>query len=176
MNVQRLSRITMVCGEPDRSAHFYEAALGFVQTGEASIAEPAFAKLIGIHDALCRVITLQLGEHEIELVGVQPAGKAYPRAVSGRDSVFQHCAIVVSDMASAYGRLSAHAGWETISTDGPQLLPTSSGGVTAYKFRDPDGHPLELIAFARDAIPVKVAEVFDESSVSVNGSATKPYR
>jgi catechol 2,3-dioxygenase-like lactoylglutathione lyase family enzyme len=155
VNAQRLSRITMVCGEPYRSAHFYEAALGFVQTGEASKAEPAFAKLIGIPDALARVITLQLGEQEIELVGVQPPGKTYPRAVSGRSLLFQHCAIVVSDMASAYGRLSAHAGWETISTDGPQLLPASSGGVTAYKFRDPDGHPLELIAFARDAIPVK---------------------
>ena len=59
----------MVCGEPNRSAHFYEAALGFVQTGEASKAEPAFAKLIGIPDALARVITLQLGEQEIELVG-----------------------------------------------------------------------------------------------------------
>ena len=46
-----------------------------------------------------------------------------------------------------YARLSAHAGWTTISTDGPQLLPASSGGVTAYKFRDPEGHPLELIAF-----------------------------
>jgi hypothetical protein len=73
----------MVCGEPYRSAHFYEAALGFVQTGEASKAEPAFAKLIGIPDALARVITLQLGEQEIELVGVQPPGKTYPRAVSG---------------------------------------------------------------------------------------------
>ncbi|TXN64832.1 VOC family protein [Methylobacterium sp. WL30] len=30
---------------------------------------------------------------------------------------------------------------------GPQDLPKTSGGVTAYKFRDPDGHPLELIAF-----------------------------
>jgi hypothetical protein len=44
-------------------------------------------------------------------------------------------------------------GWTAISTDGPQLLPASSGGVTAYKFRDPEGHPLELIAFPTDAIP-----------------------
>ena len=27
---------------------------------------------------------------------------------------------------------------------GPQLLPPSTGSVTAFKVRDPDGHPLEL--------------------------------
>ncbi len=32
-----------------------------------------------------------------------------------------------------------------ISRGGPQVLPPSTGGVIAYKFRDPDGHPLELI-------------------------------
>jgi len=161
----------MVCGEPDRSAQFYEAAFGFVQTGAASIVEPAFAKLIGIRDALARVITLQLGEEEIELVGIQPPGKSYPRAVSGPNPVFQHCAIVVSDMAPAYGRLSALAGWETISTDGPQSLPTSSGGVTAYKFRDPDGHPLELIAFARDATPAKWRKSSTSGFLGIDHSA-----
>ena len=32
-----------------------------------------------------------------------------------------------------------------ISTEGPETLPASSGGVRAFKFRDPDGHPLELL-------------------------------
>ena len=100
-------------------------------------------------------ITLQLGEQEIELVGVFPPGRSYPRAVSARSILFQHFAIVVADMGSAYARLSARAGWTTISTDGPQLLPVTSGGVTAYKFRDPEGHPLELIAFPPDGTPSK---------------------
>ena len=43
--------------------------------------------------------------------------------------------------------------WTAISTDGPQILPASSGGVTAFKFRDPEGHPLELLAFAPGATP-----------------------
>ena len=43
--------------------------------------------------------------------------------------------------------------WTAISTDGPQILPPSSGGVTAFKFRDPEGHPLELLAFAPGATP-----------------------
>jgi catechol 2,3-dioxygenase-like lactoylglutathione lyase family enzyme len=153
--VHRLSCITMICSEPDRLADFYEAAFGFVRTGEASITEPGFAELIGVSGARARVSTLQLGGQRIELAGVSPPGRVYPPAVSGRSPLFQHFAIVVSDMATAYARLSAVEGWKTISTAGPQLLPASSGGVTAYKFRDPDGHPLELLAFARDAVPTR---------------------
>jgi hypothetical protein len=33
------------------------------------------------------------------------------------------------------------------------LLPAASGGVTAFKFRDPEGHPLELLAFPSNAVP-----------------------
>jgi catechol 2,3-dioxygenase-like lactoylglutathione lyase family enzyme len=156
--VQKLSRITLICSEPDRLAAFYETAFGFVKTDEATITEPGFAKFIAIPGAIARVITLQLGGQEIDLAGVQPRGRSYPHAVTGRSSLFQHFAIVVSDMTSAYERLSEQTGWTTISTDGPQLLPASSGGATAFKFRDPDGHPLELIAFSRDAIPARWRE------------------
>jgi catechol 2,3-dioxygenase-like lactoylglutathione lyase family enzyme len=153
--VQRLSRITMICSDPGGLAAFYEGALGFERTGAMSITEPAFAALIGIPGATASVITLRLGGQEIELAGVNPPGQNYPRAVSGRSPLFQHFAIVVSDMAVAYARLLAQCGCTAISTDGPQLLPATSGGVTAYKFRDPDGHPLELIAFPPDAVPVR---------------------
>ena len=33
------------------------------------------------------------------------------------------------------------------------MLPESSGGVTAFKFRDPEGHPLELLAFPTHRTP-----------------------
>ena len=46
-----------------------------------------------------------------------------------------------------------YPGWTPISTSGPQLLPAASGGVSAFKFRDPEGHPLELIAFPPGAVP-----------------------
>ena len=69
------------------------------------------------------------------------------------DPRFQHFAIVVSDMTAAYANLQAFRNWTAISADGPQILPPSSGGVTAFKFRDPEGHPLELLAFAPGATP-----------------------
>ena len=181
-SVQRLSRITMICGDPDRLADFYEAAFGFVRTGEASTTEPAFGKLIGIPNATARIVFCNLANKRLNSPAISPSGRSYPHGVSGRSPLFQHFAIVVSDMATAYARLSECEGWKPISTDGPQLLPASSGGATAYKFRDPDGHPLELIAFARDAIPVKWQETsaagclgIDHSAISIADTRTKRH-
>jgi catechol 2,3-dioxygenase-like lactoylglutathione lyase family enzyme len=170
-SLQRLSRITMICGDPDRLADFYEAAFGFVRTGEASSTEAAFGKLIGIPNATARIVCLQLSKQKIELAAISPSGQSYPRGVSGRSPLFQHFAIVVSDMVAAYARLSECEGWQPISTDGPQLLPASSGGATAYKFRDPEGHPLELIAFARDGVPVKWQQTSASGCLGIDHSA-----
>jgi catechol 2,3-dioxygenase-like lactoylglutathione lyase family enzyme len=56
-------------------------------------------------------------------------------------------------MERAYARLNACAGWRPISLAGPERLPQASGGATAFKFRDPEGRPLELLQFSPDAIP-----------------------
>ncbi len=66
---------------------------------------------------------------------------------------FQHFALVVADMPSAIARLGELSGWEAMTRGGPQRLPAGSGGVTAFKLRDPEGHPLELLAFPEDAAP-----------------------
>ena len=56
-------------------------------------------------------------------------------------------------MEAAYSWLRACAGWTAITRPAPQRLPASSGAVTAFKFRDPEGHPLELVAFPPDNVP-----------------------
>ncbi|MGB9109547.1 MAG: glyoxalase, partial [Telluria sp.] len=40
-----------------------------------------------------------------------------------------------------------------ISREQPVALPQSSGGVTAVKLRDPEGHPLEFLQFPRGDYP-----------------------
>ena len=47
----------------------------------------------------------------------------------------------------------ANRRFRPISRHGPVRLPESSGGVTAFKFRDHDGHPLELLAFPQGRVP-----------------------
>jgi catechol 2,3-dioxygenase-like lactoylglutathione lyase family enzyme len=166
--VNRLSRIEMICNAPDRLAEFYQSAFGFARTGQARIAEPA---VTGVPGAAASTVRLRLGEQEIELTAIVPPGRPYPRGVSSRSPLFQHVAIVVTDMAAAYERLSANAGVTAISTAGPQLLPASSGSVTAYKFRDPDGHPLELLAFPRDSIPVQWRKPAVTACIGIDHSA-----
>jgi catechol 2,3-dioxygenase-like lactoylglutathione lyase family enzyme len=136
-----LARIEMVCREPERLAEFYKTALGFRQTLEDG------------HSPVGDDVELVLGQQTITLIGAPPDGRSYPTDVPSWSPLFQHIAIVVADMSRAYTHLASIAGWTPISTSGPQLLPATSGGVTAFKFRDPEGHPLELIAFPRGAVP-----------------------
>jgi len=122
-------------------------------------------------------LTLNLGEQIIELLQFDQKGNPYPRNASASDLIFQHFAIVVSDMAEACQRLSATEGWTVISRCGPQLLPPSSGGVTAFKFRDPEGHPLEFLFFPDDAMPTmrkendEICLGIDHSAISISNTS-----
>jgi catechol 2,3-dioxygenase-like lactoylglutathione lyase family enzyme len=147
----------MICREAERLTDFYERAFGFVRTNQPSKADPALAKLIGLANGKVRIESLRLGNQKIALAQVYPLGRDYPSDIAGSNTLFQHFAIVVSNMTAAYARLQALRGWTTISTDGPQTLPPSSGAVTAYKFRDPEGHPLELLAYPSGAVPARWA-------------------
>ena len=152
-SVQKLSRIILICREAEQLAEFYIRAFGFVRMEDSPKSDPGFTELIGSANGQVRLTSLRLGNQVISLAETQPPGRSYPKDVPGWDPRFQHFAIVVSDMTAAYANLQAFRNWTAISTDGPQILPPSSGGVTAFKFRDPEGHPLELLAFAPGATP-----------------------
>jgi catechol 2,3-dioxygenase-like lactoylglutathione lyase family enzyme len=92
------------------------------------------------------VLVMRLGGEEVEFVAYRRPGRAYPADSRSPDLWFQHFAIVVSDMDRAYRQLQ-RAGARPISRGGPQTLPEQNGRVRAFKFRDPDGHPLELLFF-----------------------------
>jgi catechol 2,3-dioxygenase-like lactoylglutathione lyase family enzyme len=121
-----LTRVQLVSHNPDSLALFYQTALGFSRLEAAGI-------------------LLRYGDSEIEVISFDPAGAAFPAAQRADDVSFQHFAMIVPDIAAAYDGLRGMGGWRAISLDGPVKLPASSGGVTAYKFRDPEGHPLEFI-------------------------------
>ena len=79
-----------------------------------------------------------------------PQGAPYPPHLPANHGAFQHIAIVTDNIALAYSQVMRH-GVDAISRNGPALLPASSGGVRAFKFRDPDGHPLEFLQFPEPA-------------------------
>lgn len=124
----RIDRLRRPVAELARSIDFYRGALGFqVESRDAGGAR------------------LRLGGQSLELVLRDRTALAPAEAVAP-DPRFQHAAVVTNDMESVWRRVEAH-GAVSISRGGPQVLPANTGGVTAFKFRDPDGHPLELIRF-----------------------------
>lgn len=150
---QKLARIILICRQAERLAEFYKRAFGFACIEGSPMDDPGFAELIGLAKGQVRITCLRLGGQVIALAETQPQGRSYPADVPGWDLLFQHFAIVVSDMTAAYANLQTLHDWKAISTNGPQILPATSGGVTAFKFHDPEGHPLELLAFAPGATP-----------------------
>ena len=110
--------------------------------------------MLCIRQARGRRSLLRLGRERIELLEfTDSAGRPYPPDSTSTDLWFQHMAIVVNDMTDAYQRVMANRRFRPISRNGPVRLPDSSGGVTAFKFRDHDGHPLELLAFPEGRVP-----------------------
>jgi catechol 2,3-dioxygenase-like lactoylglutathione lyase family enzyme len=149
--VARLTRIILNAADPDKLARFFEDALGFERMREHRAEKNDFAPAAGLPGACARTFTLALGECRLDLVEVR--GRPYPDVVPGWSPIFQHCAIVTADFNAAMARLRRRTDWRAISTGGPEVLPQRSGGVTAFKFRDPEGHPLELLSFPNGTGP-----------------------
>ena len=139
----RLARVALNVSGIEALTRFYVEALGF--EAEAPVEQDAaLATLLSVRGV--RTMRLRLGAEAIELCQADPPGPLDPDEIGAADSRFQHCALSTPDMAAAYARLSAFQP-RLISRGGPVRLPQASGGATALKFRDPDGHPLELIQF-----------------------------
>lgn len=177
--VQRLSRFSLTTADANQLAAFYENAFGCQRLAMEHLSSAGFETLLGVRGGALR-ITLSLGKQIVELLQFDQPGRPYPANTLASDLIFQHFAIVVSDMARAFGQLSTMKAWTAISCGGPQRLPESSGGVVAFKFRDPDGHPLELLSFPNGAAPVRWQKIqndaiclgIDHSAISV--SSTTP--
>ena len=125
---------------------FYRDGLGFARVAPPEPVPPAQAEAMGLAGRQATQLRMRLGAQSVTFLAVDPPGAPYPADPAATDPFFQHLAIPVRDMDAAMAQL-AQVGPTPISREGAQRLPASSGDVTAYKFRDPDGHPLELIFF-----------------------------
>ncbi|HEY5265098.1 MAG TPA: VOC family protein [Steroidobacteraceae bacterium] len=150
--VSRLARFGLTARSVGGLSDFYGRAFGCRPLNRERRSGAKFEKLMDVRGG-AECATLVLGNEVIEILEFDHPGRPYPDALSPYSPLFQHFAIVVADMDRAVERLAAIGGWTAISRGGPQRLPQRSGGVTAFKFRDPDGHPLEFLAFAKDDVP-----------------------
>jgi len=144
VQAESIVNISRVVSNLGRAESFYRSALGFSTVSSGPV-DPEVLKAFGAGERSAHEVRMHIGQEELVLVQFDPTGRDYPAGSRSNDLWFQHLAIIVSDMDAGYARLRSRDGWQPISTDGPATLPASSGGVRAFKFRDPDGHPLELL-------------------------------
>ncbi len=134
-----------------RALDFYCGALGFACAGAPRHGD-CIAASPGPDSASADGAFLTLGDETVELHAPPRDPSLQRHAASGGAAVsslaFQHLAIVTRDMAASIAQLAQYAP-APISRDGAVTLPAAAGGVTAFKFRDVDGHPLELISFPK---------------------------
>ena len=131
---------------------FYRTALDCRLLTIDRLEGAAFEALMRVQGGALRV-TLGLGSQFIEILQFDEPGQPYPEPLSPIDNSFQHLALVVTDIDAAWRRLSTFSGWTAMTAGGPQCLPPSTGNVKAFKFRDPEGHPLEFLEFPADNRP-----------------------
>ncbi len=160
MKTLALQRISLTVRDLAAMQDFYCQALGFAAAGSPQTADPAIAKLLGAERIA--LVELRRGRQCLELAAFNPPGDDYPCERGSNDLIFQHIALVCENVIDTYTILSRHP-HTAISRNGPQTLP---GGIIAYKFRDPEGHPLELIQFPQP--DPKSAGGIDHSAISVS--------
>jgi len=147
--VAAVSAIALTVADMDRSVAFYTSVLRFQQAADTVVAGDAYGRLQGVPRSHIRVTRLRLGDETLQLMAwSDPPGRPAPADSRSNDRWFQHVAIIVSDMDSAYAVLQAHRVRRV--SPAPQRLPDwnpNAGGIRAFYFRDPDGHPLEVLQF-----------------------------
>jgi catechol 2,3-dioxygenase-like lactoylglutathione lyase family enzyme len=174
----RLVRFSLITHNRQALADFYESAFGFRREAAGRYSAARVHRELAATGAASS-ITIALGAERIELIEFDAPGEAYPAAQICTDLNFQHFALVVPNIAAVHRRLLAMTGWSPISRAGPEQLPSSSGGVTAFKFRDPEGHPLELLEFPTGSVPLRWRTAhrddlclgIDHSAISVRDTA-----
>jgi catechol 2,3-dioxygenase-like lactoylglutathione lyase family enzyme len=148
-----IDRITLIVSDLDRAEDDYVTTFGCTVEQRGDV-DPALTGVLCLSRSRGRRSLLRLGRERIDLLEfTDMAGRPYPPDSTSTDLWFQHMAIIVDDMPSAHRRVMANPRFRPISRNGPVRLPETSGGVTAFKFRDHDGHPLELLAFPQGHVP-----------------------
>jgi catechol 2,3-dioxygenase-like lactoylglutathione lyase family enzyme len=146
---QSVEAVGMTVANMDRSVAFFREVLTFAPVSDIEVAGQEYDRLQGVFGTRMRVVRMRLGDEQIELTEyLAPRGRPIPTDSRSNDRWFQHVAIIVSDMDAAYARLRQH-NVEHASPE-PQRLPDwnpAAGGIQAFYFKDPDGHPLEILQF-----------------------------
>jgi catechol 2,3-dioxygenase-like lactoylglutathione lyase family enzyme len=144
--------VGITVSDADRAVEFFSRVLSFEKVSDVEVAGGEYEHLQGLFGLRMRVVRMRLGDEFIELTEyLTPRGRPIPVDSRSNDRWFQHIAIITSDMDRAYVWLRQNKVQH--ASTGPQKLPETikpAAGIRAFYFKDPDGHPLEVLQFPAD--------------------------
>lgn len=150
--VSGVDAIGITVSDMERAVEFYSKVLTFEKVSDAEVTGENYEHLEGVFGVRMRVVRMRLGDEFIELTEfLAPKGRPIPVDSRSNDRWFQHIAIIVSDMDKAYAWLRQNKVQHASS--GPQRLPDwnkNAAGISAFYFKDPDEHPVEILQFPAD--------------------------
>ena len=162
----------MYCSEVVRATtssvvtkRWYQDVLGI--EGEQAPLDPVLTQYFGASDQ--KSTRFLVGNESLFFIEVSEIDASLHK-MPGNHVAFQHLALVVSDIDSAYQKLAEH-GVEFIS-DGIQTLPEwnkAAAGIRAFYFYDCNGYPLECIWYPKGKGQERWQEECTTSAFSILG-------
>jgi catechol 2,3-dioxygenase-like lactoylglutathione lyase family enzyme len=150
--VEGVDAIAITVSDMDRAVDFYSKVLTFEKVLDTEVAGENYEHLEGVFGLRVRIVRMKLSDEFIELDEyLAPKGRPIPADSRSNDRWFQHIAIIVSDMDKAYAWLRRNK--VEHASSGPQRLPgwnKNAAGISAFYFKDPDEHPVEVLQFPAD--------------------------
>lgn len=171
--IDGVDAIGMTVADTDRAVEFYSHVLTFEKVSDTEITGVDYEHLEGVFGLRIRVVRMRLGDEFIELTEyLAPKGRPLPVDSRSNDRWFQHIAIIVSDMGKAYAWLRQNK--VEHASSGPQRLPDwnkNAAGISAFYFKDPDGHPVEVLHFPADKGLAKWHQPTDKLFLGIDHTA-----
>jgi len=150
--VSEVATLNMTVSDMDRAFNFFSRVLSFDKVSEVEVWGDDYDHLEGIFGLRMHVVKMRLGDESIERTEyLTPKGRPIPVDSRSNDRWFQHVAIIVSDIDRAYHLLRQNHVQH--ASTGPQRLPDwnkNAAGISAFYFKDPDGHTLEVLQLPSD--------------------------
>jgi len=171
--VDGVDSIGITVSDMDRTVDFYSRILTFEKVSDTEVSGDDVEHLEGVFGTRMRVVRMKLGDEFIELTEyLAPKGRPIPVDSRSNDRWFQHIAIIVSDMDKAYARLRQNKA--EFASSGPQKLPDwnkNAAGISAFYFKDPDEHPVEILQFPSDKGAAKWHQPSDKLFLGIDHTA-----
>ena len=153
--VKNVTHVAYTVSDTEQAVDFLKKNVNARVNSTKHISGIKLQRLFGLRDEglTLKVTSMQIGTDELRLLEFDSKLSAQPIPQDSRsnDLWFQHIAIVVDNMNSAYEQVHSNK-VEHVST-APQVLPDyipAAAGISAFYFRDLDDHNLELIYFPED--------------------------